>query len=286
MDTVTTQEGLRSWQNQLEDGEAVTRNRARMVQEVTRLIARADEVRARAAQADTERERLEGEAEEAAAHLDASRQKVAEESGAYARQVAEWTTHTQTALGPDCPPLEAVHASVGCETSVDAPFADRSLPPDIDSQARRTAQAALESYGEELTGRRDALALAVSQLSEELDRLAEQKRGWEQRTDPEPPAPHHRVAARTPGSGAPFYRLVDFADDLAPADRAGLEGALEASGILDAWVGADGVLLDPLTWDTVLGPGPVLSHGPTLASALRPAPEPGCGSPPSRWSVY
>ncbi len=277
VDTVTTREGLRSWQNQLEDAETVAKNRARMVQEVTRLISRADAARAGAAQADAERERLEGEAEEAASRLDVSRQKVAEESGTYARDVAKWAAHTRAALGPDCPSLDAVHATVGHETSADAPFADRTLPPDIDSQAWRTAQAALEPYGEELTGRRDALALSVGRLDEELDRLTEQKRDWEQRTDPEPSAPHHRIAERTPGSGAPFYRLVDFADDLAPVDRAGLEGALEASGILDAWVSADGVLLDPRTRDTLLQPGPALSDGPTLASALRPAPEPGCG---------
>lgn len=276
-DTATTREALRSWQNQLEDAEAVAKNRARMVQEVNRLISRADAARAGAAQADAERERLEGEAEEAAGRLDVSRQNVAEESDVYADSVAEWTAHTRTVLGPDCPPLDAVHATVGHETSADVPFADRMLPPDIDSQAWLTAQAALEPYGDELTGRRDALALSVGRLDEELDRLTEQKRDWEQRTDPEPSAPHHRVAERTSGSGAPFYRLVDFADDLAPVDRAGLEGALEASGILDAWVGADGILLDPRTRDTLLQPGPALSDGPTLASALRPAPEPGCG---------
>ncbi|MGW0292635.1 TIGR02680 family protein [Streptomyces tuirus] len=277
VDTATTREELRSWQGQLENAEAVAKNRARMVQEVTRLISRADEARAGAAQADAERERLEGEAEEAAGRLDISRQKVAEESGAYALRVTEWAAQARTALGSECPPLNAVHAAVGHETSADAPFADRTLPPDIDSQARQTAQATLEPYGEVLTGRRDALALSVGRLVEELDRLAEQKRNWEQRTDPEPPVPHHRVAARTTGSGAPFYRLVDFADGLEPADRAGLEGALEASGILDAWVSADGVLLDPRTRDTFLKPGPPLPGGPTLASALRPAPEPGCG---------
>ncbi|MFE9812743.1 TIGR02680 family protein [Streptomyces sp. NPDC005548] len=277
VDTATMQVGLRSWQNQLEDAERVAKNRARMVQEVTRLISRADAARAGAAQADDERERLEGEAEEAAGHLDVSRHTVAEESGTYARRVAEWVAHTRAALGLHCPPLDAVHSTVGHETCADAPFADRTLPPDIDSQAWGTAQAALDPYGEELTARRDVRALSVGRLHEELDRLTEQKRDWEQRSDPEPSAPHHRVAERSPGSGAPFYRLVDFADGLAPAERAGLEGALEASGILDAWVSADGVLLDPQTRDTLLQPGPVLSKGPTLASALRPAPEPGCG---------
>ncbi|WJV47217.1 TIGR02680 family protein [Streptomyces flavofungini] len=282
VDTTTARDGLRSWQGRLENAETVAKNRSRMVQEVTRLISKADEARAAAAQVDAERERLEAEAEEAAGRLDGSRQKVAEESGAYARRVAEWATRTRTALGSDCPPLAAVHTAVGHETSADAPFADRTLPPDIDGEAWRAAQAALEPYGDELAVRRDALVLGVGHVSEELDRLAQQKRDWEQRTDPEPPAPHHRVAERMSGSGAPFYRLVDFADDLAPGDRAGLEGALEASGILDAWVGADGVLLDPRTRDTLLRPGPALPDGPTLASALRPAPEPGCGVTPER----
>ncbi|MFG2439682.1 TIGR02680 family protein [Streptomyces sp. NPDC048508] len=277
VDTATTHAGLMSWQNQLENAETVAKNRTRMVQEVTRLISRADAARAGAIQADAEHERLEGEAEEAAGHREVSREKVAEESSTYARNVAAWATHTLAALGPNCPPLDSIHSTVGHETSADAPFADRTLPPDIDSQAWQTAQAALEPYADKLTGRRDALALSVGRLDEELDHLTEKKRDWEQRTDPEPAAPHHRIAERTPGSGAPFYRLVDFADGLALADRAGLEGALEASKILDAWVSADGILLDPHTRDTLLQPGPVLSEGPTLALALRPAPEPGCG---------
>ncbi|MGW5465689.1 TIGR02680 family protein [Streptomyces sp. NPDC003996] len=277
LDAAAVQVGLRSWQGQLEDAETVVKNRARMVQEVTRLTARAEEARSRAVQADAERERLEGEAEEASGRLDADREKIAEESGAYARRVAEWVARTRTAVGSDCPPLDVVHTMVACESSDDAPFADRTLPPDIDSQAWQAAHAALEPYGEELTERRDALALTVVRLDEERDLLTRKKRDWERRTDPEPPVPYHRVAERAPGTGAPFYRLVDFTDDLSPAHRAGLEAALEASGILDAWVGADGALVDPGTRDTLLLAGPALPEGPTLASALRPAPQPGCG---------
>ncbi|MFF2569983.1 TIGR02680 family protein [Streptomyces sp. NPDC058084] len=277
MDTAAVQDGLRSWQGQMEAAETVVKNRTRMVQEVTRLNALAEKVRSRAAQADTERERLEDEAEEAAGRLDAGREKVAEESSAYAHRVTEWVTRTRTAVGSDCPPLDTVHTVVACESSADAPSADRTLPPDIDGQAWQVAQAALEPYSEELTERRDALALAVGRLDEELNGLASQKRDWERRTDPEPSVPYHRAAERTPGTGAPFYRLVDFTDDLSPSHRTGLEAALEASGILDAWVGADGALVDPGTRDTLLRPGPALADRPNLASALRPAPQPGCG---------
>ncbi|MFI0219880.1 TIGR02680 family protein [Streptomyces lydicus] len=277
VDTTAVEHGLRSWQEQLEDAEAVVKNRARMVQEVTRLSSQADEALAKAAQADTERERLEGEVEEAAGRLEDSREKVAGQSGGYARRVTEWVVKTRTAVGPGCPPLDGVQATVGWERSASAPFADRTLPPDIDSQAWQAAHGALECYGEELTGRRDTLALDVGRLSEEIERLSNEKRDWERLTDPEPPAPYHRAAERKPGTGAPFYQLVEFVDGLAPADQAGLEAALEASGILDAWVGADGVLLDSRTRDILLQPGPMLLDMPPLASALRPAPQSGCG---------
>ncbi|MER0240632.1 TIGR02680 family protein, partial [Streptomyces sp. HSW2009] len=236
-----------------------------------------ERARGEAAQADSERERLEDDAEEAAGRLDAGREEVVKESGAYARRVTEWVSRTRTAIGAGCPPLDAVPTMLSCESSAEAPFADRTLPPDIDGQAWQAARAVLEPYGEELNERRDAFALTVGRLDEERDGLASRKRDWEGRTDPEPPVPYHRSAARTPGTGAPFYRLVDFPEGLSPAHRAGLEAALQASGILDAWVGVDGALVDPGTRDTLLRPGPAVPDGPTLASALRPAPQPGCG---------
>jgi uncharacterized protein (TIGR02680 family) len=46
--------------------------------------------------------------------------------------------------------------------------------------------------------------------------------------------------------------LCDFADGLDPKSQAGLEAALEASGILDAWVTPSGELLNPNTHEAVL----------------------------------
>ncbi|MFD9789120.1 TIGR02680 family protein [[Kitasatospora] papulosa] len=275
VDTATTETGLVSWQGQLKNAETVVRNRTRMVQEVARLSSQAEDARARAAQVDTERERLEGEAEEAAGRLEESRENVTEESRAYAHEVAAWAESTRTAAGPGCPSLDAVLAEVASETSYDAPFSERTLPPEIDTLARQSAHAALEPYADGLTRHRDTLALGASRLHEDIDRLSKEKHDWDRRTDPEPPAPYHRTAARNPADGAPFYRLVDFAEHMTSADRAGLEAALEASGILDAWVSVEGALLDPLTRDTLLQPAPeLLPPAPSLASALRPAPQP------------
>ncbi|MFI1884771.1 TIGR02680 family protein [Streptomyces jumonjinensis] len=87
-----------------------------------------------------------------------------------------------------------------------------------------------------------------------------------------PRAPH----TRTPGlrerlPGAPLWRLVDFRDGLPEPERAGLEAALEASGLLDAWVLPDGWALAANGHDVLLSPatGPVA--GESLNGLLRPA---------------
>ncbi|MFG2753545.1 TIGR02680 family protein [Streptomyces xanthophaeus] len=274
VDATAAESALRSWQGQLEDAGTVVKHRTRTVQEVVGLVAQVVETRGRAAVADAEHERLEEEAEDAAGRLEGHRKKVAEESGGYLRQVEAWLEHVRAVAGPDCPPLTPVRATVACETSSEAPFAERVLPPDIDRQAKRTALTVLEPYGVHLTQQRDSLALRVARLTEEHDLLTREKEEWERRTDPKPPIPYHRTAERDPSTGAPFYRLVNFADDLSSADRAGLEAALEASGVLDAWVTPDGTLLDPLTRDVLFQPGAVLPDGSTLAAALRPAAQP------------
>jgi uncharacterized protein (TIGR02680 family) len=66
-----------------------------------------------------------------------------------------------------------------------------------------------------------------------------------------PPAPHTRdPAARTGRAGAPLWRLVDLAEPTDASDAVGYEAALEAAGLLDAWVTPDGALVD--ADDTVL----------------------------------
>ena len=50
-----------------------------------------------------------------------------------------------------------------------------------------------------------------------------------------PPVPHTRAAGVRDGSpGAPLWKVTDFVPGLADDERAGLEAALEAAGILDA----------------------------------------------------
>ncbi|MET9879826.1 TIGR02680 family protein [Actinacidiphila glaucinigra] len=81
---------------------------------------------------------------------------------------------------------------------------------------------------------------------------------------------------RSPGArdralGAPLWRLVDFREQVPAVDRAGIEAALEASGLLDAWVRPDGTALDADGADILLDPQGGPAPGGSLADLLRPA---------------
>ncbi|WP_214368708.1 TIGR02680 family protein [Pseudonocardia sp. H11422] len=97
--------------------------------------------------------------------------------------------------------------------------------------------------------------------------------------DPAPPEPAWGRDPRDDADGAPLWRLVDFADGLDAGAGAGLEAALGASGLLDAWVRVDGAVLDAERHDVVLPAGPSVPAGSCLADAMRP--DPPAGSPVS-----
>ena len=63
--------------------------------------------------------------------------------------------------------------------------------------------------------------------------------------DTEPAAPPQRAPeARTDRVGTPFWKLIDFRKEVDARQHAGLEAALEVSGLLDAWVSPEGQFTD------------------------------------------
>jgi uncharacterized protein (TIGR02680 family) len=92
-----------------------------------------------------------------------------------------------------------------------------------------------------------------------------------------PPAPHTRDPdARSGRAGAPLWRLVDLAEVTGTAEAAdtvdavGYEAALEAAGLLDAWVTPDGALVDADDAVLVASDTPPRADG-GLTSVLVPA---------------
>lgn len=136
-------------------------------------------------------------------------------------------------------------------------------------------QAAMPRYAArqaELETRRAELHRRQTELEDERTRLA----AGEHAVPPEPPT--RAPAVRAQRAGAPLWRLLDFRTHLSASDRAGLEAALEASGLLDAWVAPDGALTDasgqPLLDTHWLRRTPVA--GASLNDALAPDLPAGC----------
>ncbi len=85
-----------------------------------------------------------------------------------------------------------------------------------------------------------------------------------------PQAPATRTADRATAAGAPLWQLVDFVDGLPVVEAAAVEAALQAGGLLDAWVDPAGVAIvdghDVRADPARLAPAP----GRSLADVLRP----------------
>ncbi|MFJ7266374.1 TIGR02680 family protein [Streptomyces sp. NPDC099050] len=191
----------------------------------------------------------QGQAEEAAArggrallndvreHARAWTQLVCPDLAGLLDELHEWTRHLD---GPYPARVQAARAY----SAASAQLADEAA-----EAARRTAE----------------LAARTGLVREEITALEAGGRR------PPPPPPTRTPGLRERLPGAPLWRLVDFHDGLPEQDRAGLEAALEASGLLDAWVLPDGSALAADGHDVLLAPttGPV--DGLSLGGLLHPA---------------
>ncbi|WP_179810384.1 SbcC/MukB-like Walker B domain-containing protein [Nocardiopsis sinuspersici] len=250
----------------------------------TDLVTRLTGLTSAEAEADRRLVALTSEAEGADAALEQAHTRerdavdgVRRESAAYAEGVRAWAARLRDsshahALG------EAIHELEG---SVELPINDslRVLDPDVPATVARLAYAAVDPLLEELRSRRDVAVGEEGQLSDELAELADRRT---RNTEHAPERPSWATHPRSAGDGAPLYAVVDFAEGLSTREQAGLEAALEASGLLAGWVRADGTLHDPMTRDLVVSPVPVPAlsrpfRGRTLLDVLVPAAASGPG---------
>jgi uncharacterized protein (TIGR02680 family) len=240
-----------------------------------RVTARKQDVRAvrqaldEVARKDRERERAAEQVTVTAEAVTAAEQALALAEGATeaAREdvrtrVGGWLEHhggMLAKLGPDVDWSglgSMLTAAVDAAGEIDAPslgqlYADATAPP---------AAARLEELVM-LRSRRSAVAEERAAVAAERERIAAER-------DDAPPAPATRTTARDGRPGAPLWCLVRFGPHVPERDAAGLEAALQAAGLLDAWV-------DPApdggrTGDGYLVPLPPHRRpaGPTLDQAL------------------
>jgi len=143
-----------------------------------------------------------------------------------------------------------------------------------ENPARAALHAAQSAASERFAGRAAAFSQREKELSGEREALVAERQRLEQGEDEAPPVLHFRDAtARAGRPGAPLWQLLEFRDHVDASAAAGLEAALEASGLLDAWLTPDGRLLasgGPSHWHDAF----LLARTPQAASAadwLRPA---------------
>ncbi|MEU5693756.1 TIGR02680 family protein [Actinosynnema sp. NPDC020468] len=206
--------------------------------------------------------------DEAARRVDALRQTAQDArhtaTEAVARREQEATELAEVTLTW----LDEVRAWRAQGPPADTEFA---LPPAIEpTGARALATAARQWIAPHVARAREAAHTAAARrddLHATIDTLDAELATLRAGTSQAPDRGRFTAADRDPATGAPFYRLVDFRSTVDEQTRANVEAALEASGVLDAWVGhteSDDVLATPLA--------PVT---PSLDSILTPAVEPG-----------
>lgn len=175
------------------------------------------------------------------------------------------TALSRWAAEPDAVPVELPELSAEALAGFGSVLADAVAPARSEAEQRRA-----EARTRLSTAQADRRAVTA----ERSVVAAEQ--------DPRPAPPAWRRGDRAgleAGGGAPFWRLVDFGDDVDEAQRAAVEAALEGSGLLDAWVTPSGEVVGGVD-DVFVSLGPPREHstgesehssvGTGLGHVLRP----------------
>jgi hypothetical protein len=242
------------------EAEQIADRQQRAVAHVEGLLRAADDAQRAVAEARRKLDELESHAAELADRRRAADQAVAERAAAHvAAMRAHLDALTELRVGDPAAVLAALGLWV---ETLDGPNPART---EIDA-AGHAAAAELARVEAALEQRHDLARRRRAELAAEVARL-------EAGEDTAPPVPHTRDPAWRAGRpGAPLWELVDFAERVSAADRAGIEAALEAAGILDAWVTPTGELVAAGTDDVVLRALPAARRPQrALAEALQPA---------------
>ncbi|MFC5143628.1 TIGR02680 family protein [Streptomyces aureoversilis] len=187
---------------------------------------------------------------EAAGHRDAAARAWEDACFAQAGRLRTWAGGCAELRIPDSEEL-AVRAGSEAEVTALVDAAARTVEREI-AEGEAAARAVHQGLLEERTG-----------LLEAVERLR-------QETGLPPSPPSTRTADRSTLAGGPLWRLVAFRDHV-PADvQAGVEAALEAAGLLDAWVSPEEGLTLPGHDTRAEAALAVPAPGPSLLEVLRP----------------
>ena len=186
---------------------------------------------------------------------------VKSETASLAGRYRTWATELKEIQPPEFDDLESVIAD-WCE----APQGESPVASEV-KQAERSAAGRIET---QLATARVRLQSAQQECVELEAELARVREGFHA----PPPAPYTRDDSdRAARPGAPFWKVCEFMPEVSPSDQANIEAALEAAGLLDAWITPDGAVLDRDNHDTLfdVSGSAEIFEGARLDAILRPA---------------
>lgn len=153
-------------------------------------------------------------------------------------------------------------------------FTDWVRPRTAENPASVALRQDAQRLQAELERQRAVARHRLGELATRRDALSAEIAGLEQGQSVEPTLPHTRGIA--PEGSIPLWRAVSFRDEVSAGHRAGLEAALEGSGLLTALVLPDGDLRQPGDGQLLLRGSRDAASARTLASVLVAEPPAGC----------
>lgn len=254
---------LEQWRTQLTEADAVLKARLRAAATLDSRLKEVAEAEQKAGKLREDAERLDGELNDAMDRSAERGEELVRASARYATAVVAWAARL-----PDPAPVADLVEMPGDPA---LPAEDRALARTVPEEVARAAHEASDPVLKGYEHERDQALGHERAVERDLKTARAERARWAAQADPEPPRSGYSSAERVPGTGAPLFLLVDFREPVPDADRAGLEAALEASGLLAAWTSADGTLVADDTRDVIVRAGAPVAD-PSLADALRPVP--------------
>ena len=245
------------------------------VDQVKRLTRQAREAEENARHAEEHAMRTLDKVREAEQEVDVARHGVSTQQSELAARRAGWSadllgvSERFSQLSSDHPEPGVDGLWGGAASTIDD---DVETAADRDIDVFHTADRQVGELDLTMSRAVDAAQSAVEAQQRRIGELEDERRSVENEPNPGPPAnPTRPDAADADRSGVPLYVCVDFVDDVHLDNRAGLEAALGAAGILDARVMPDDGAPERLDAALVSAwGGDRNTDGPVLADLLVP----------------
>ena len=199
---------------------AAVRNRQEQIADVRRALDRYDATVQKRGYTEQELEQARAELSRATAFRSETLRAFEVVLGALREQLRHWATSCTELVFDD---LDALTDRADSEAAV------VELVESVSSQVLQ----AVVAEETRVAAQRETASLERRRISQEIAGLRDM-------VDLPPDASIARTADRSTMAGAPLWRLVTYAEGVSPPIQAAVEAALQASGLLDAWVSLDG----------------------------------------------